>query len=207
MEYVESQWIVLASGYTSDEKLIQKLWKELHQHYISKGRHYHNLHHIQTLLNLSAEHQAFIEQIDLVRFAIFYHDIIYKTTQSDNEEKSAALAVERLQELQVANDKIKKVQEMVLATKTHQLHQEQDVNLLVDFDLSILGADWEQYLIYSQQIRKEYSLYPDMLYNKGRKKVLQHFLSRPNIYLTTLFHDKLEVQARQNLQQELYKLN
>lgn len=203
MQSLESQWNTLASGYTSDQHLVQKLWNELHRSYSASGRYYHNLTHIETLLHLAEEHQNFIRQINLVRLAVFYHDIIYKTTRSDNEERSAALATDRLKELHVPEEEIEMVQEMILATKTHQQHQKADVNFLVDFDLSILGADWDQYLAYSQQIRKEYSLYPDMLYNNGRKKVLQHFLNRPTIYLTALFQDKLERQARQNLQQEL----
>ena len=183
MQSLESRWNDLASEYTSNQHLVQKLWKELQRCYSASSRYYHNLTHIETLLHLAEEHQKFIRQKNLVSFAVFYHDIIYKTTRSDNEERSAAVATERLKELHVAEEEIDTVQEMILATKTHQLHQEEDVNLLVDFDLSILGADWEQYATYSQQIRKEYSLYPDVLYNNGRKKVLQHFLDRPSIYL------------------------
>ncbi|MFD2999448.1 hypothetical protein ACFS7Z_03670 [Pontibacter toksunensis] len=203
MQSLESQWSALASEYTTDVHLVQKLWEELHRSYTASGRYYHNLTHIANLLHLTKEHQSFIREINLVRFAVFYHDIVYKTTRSDNEERSAALATERLKELHVPQEEIDMVQVMILATRTHQLHQEEDINLLVDFDLSILGADWENYAAYSQQIRKEYSLYPDLLYNNGRKKVLQHFLNRPSIYLTALFQDKLEAQARQNLQQEL----
>ncbi|RDV12011.1 hypothetical protein DXT99_23055 [Pontibacter diazotrophicus] len=206
MQDAESQWEALASSYTSDQQLIRELWKELSQNYSQSGRYYHNLHHIEALLQLAEEHKASIQQFDLLRFAVFYHDIIYSTTRSDNEARSAALAAERLQELHLTDEKIRIVQEMILATKSHQPHQSEDVNFMLDIDLSVLGADSNKYDQYRKQIRQEYNLYPDLLYNRGRKKVLQHFLSQPAIYKTATFQNSLEAQARQNLQREVNSL-
>lgn len=206
MQYSEYQWLELASGYTSDQQLIQKLWEELYKNYTADGRHYHTLRHIEGLLHLTEEHKTAVQQIDLLGFAVFYHDIIYSTTRSDNEARSAELAAKRLQELHVPEEEIKVVQEMILATKSHQRHRLEDVNFMTDIDLAILGAEWEKYVEYSQQIRREYSLYPDLLYRKGRKKVLQHFLNQPAIYKIAIFQNRLEIQARQNLQQELNTL-
>ncbi len=52
-----------------------------------------------------------------------------------------------------------------------------DINYLLDADLSVLGKDRETYLVYTQMIRKEYSIYPDFLYKPGRKKFLNIFWS------------------------------
>lgn len=71
------------------------------------------------------------------------------------------------------------------------------------FDLKILSKDWEDYSIYFQQIRKEYSIYPDFLYNPGRKKALQHFLEHDYIYQTETFRNLYERQAKRNIQKEI----
>ena len=71
------------------------------------------------------------------------------------------------------------------------------------FDLKILSKDWEDYSIYFQQIRKEYSIYPDFLYNPGRKKALQHFLEHDYIYQTETFRNLYERQAKMNIQKEI----
>ena len=42
-------------------------------------------------------------------------------------------------------------------------------------------------------------MFPDILYNAGRKTVLLHFLNMNQIYKTKEFFDRLEEQARKNL--------
>ena len=63
------------------------------------------------------------------------------------------------------------------------------------------------YDTYCQQVRKEYSIYPDFLYKPGRKKVLEHFLNMERIFKTTYFFDLYEAQARENLRRELSSLS
>ena len=74
--------------------------------------------------------------------------------------------------------------EQILATKSHVKSTDSDTNFFTDADLSVLGQSWEVYSIYYKNVRKEYSIYPDLLYNPGRKKVLQHFLSMARIFKT-----------------------
>ena len=142
------------------------------------------------------------EDWDTIQFSIYYHDIVYKTTRSDNEEKSAQLAVERLEQISYPEDKIQKCKRQILATKLHTV-ADPDTNLFTDADLSILGKSWEFYATYYQQIRKEYSIYPDFMYTNGRKKALQHFLGMEHIFKTSYFQNKYEIQARRNLEKEL----
>jgi len=58
---------------------------------------------------------------------------------------------------------------------------------------------------YKAAIRAEYRIYPDILYRKGRKKVLEHFLERDQIYYTSVFQAR-EEKARANLERELMGL-
>ena len=53
------------------------------------------------------------------------------------------------------------------------------------------------------QIRKEYSIYPDFLYNPGRKKALEHFLEHKFIFQTEEFRTQYETKARENIKREI----
>ena len=79
-------------------------------------------------------------------------------------------------------------------------------NLFTDADLSILGSDSIAYKAYVENVRREYSMYPDFLYKPGRKKVLIHFLSVESIFKTNEFATRFEAQARKNVNDELSKL-
>lgn len=139
-------------------------------------------------------------------FSLFYHDIIYNTLRTDNEERSAELAVKRLNQIAAPPDLIKHCKTQILATKKHSVDSNCDTNFFTDADLSVLGFNWDRYSEYFKKIRKEYSFYPDLIYNPGRKKVLKHFLAMERIFKTESFFGKFEMQARENLKQELNML-
>lgn len=191
---------------TLDESYIKLFWSEIEKHYSLKGRHYHTLAHLQNMYEQLLLVKDKIEGWDTVLFSLFYHDIIYKSTVKDNEEQSAAIAVNRLQQIQYPTQKIELCRQHILATKSHTISSNSDTNFFTDADLSILGADWAQYETYTKAIRKEYSIYPDLLYKPGRRKVLQHFLSMEKIYKTDFFQAKYEALARENMQRELQLL-
>ena len=108
----------------------------------------------------------------------------------DNEAQSATFATKKLALLDMATDRIARCQGHILATAAHAPCEDPDTNLLLDIDLSILGADWLQYQAYAGQVRREYALYPGFLYRQGRKKVLRHFLKKEFIYCTPTFREK-----------------
>ena len=87
-------------------------------------------------------------------FAVFYYDIVYNVKRTDNEEKSAALAVKRLESLGVAGEPIAICKMQILATKNHAISGINDTNLFTDADLMVLGQAPIVYNQYCQQIRK-----------------------------------------------------
>ena len=199
-------FIDLVKKFEIDDFKIGKLWVEIEKNYSNKKRFYHNLSHLDNLylelLNVKNE----IEDWDTLLFTLFYHDIIYKATSKENEEKSAELAKLRLNEIGFEEVKIKKCFEQILATKLHESSLNKDTNIFTDADLSILGQDWDLYSQYYKNVRKEYSVYPDFLYNPGRKKVLEHFITMPRIFKTDLFFERFEKKAKINLEKELLVL-
>jgi len=192
---------------TDQQEMIENLWTEVEKKYSKPGRHYHTLSHLEDLLlQLSAIKDSISDWQTLI-FAIAYHDIIYDPLKHNNEEKSAQVAFERLSGLSASANQRQKCYWQIMATKHHQLSDDDDTNFFTDADLAILGYDEDRYTQYCSQIRKEYKLYPDFVYKGGRQKVLRHFLQMKHIYKTDYFRDKYEQQARENLNTELLRLS
>ena len=205
METLEQQWNNLCANFSTDSALIHMLFSEIKTHYSSPKRFYHNLSHIQALLNQAKAFKSTINNYDIVCFAIWYHDIIYSTTKHNNEKKSAKTAIKRLKQLQLNTENIALCATLIQSTQNHQpLNNDNDDNsLLLDFDLDILGSEWNVYLNYTQNIRKEYGRFPNFMYKKGRKKALRHFLERDCIYHSTHYFNEKETKARENINREL----
>lgn len=196
----------LVKQYSSDHELANNMWLEIFTKYSDPKRHYHTIEHLEAMIAELKEAKSKIEDWDTILFAVFYHDIIYKASSNSNEEDSAKLAMQRLSEIKYPAEKIAKCAQLIMSTKNHQFSEDADTNWLTDVDLAILGQNPEIYQAYADNIREEYTLYPDFLYNSGRKKALQHFLQMDSIYKTEHFINKYEKQARINIQNELMSI-
>ncbi|UEQ76404.1 hypothetical protein [Chryseobacterium arthrosphaerae] len=201
--HLKDRFLRLCLPFDKDHERISRLWNEIETKYTEKGRYYHNLLHLDNMFQELEAVKDRISRFTLLSFAVFYHDIIYDATSKSNEEKSAVTAEKKLSELGLSREEIKIVSDQILATKSHQKSENMDINYLLDADLSVLGKDRKTYLVYTQMIRKEYSIYPDFLYKLGRKKVLRHFLELENIFKTEYFRNQYENQAKENIETEL----
>ena len=191
---LEKKFKTLCQNFSKDKKLIAQLWEEIKTTHSEKSRYYHTLKHLE---HIYKELESF-ELSPLVEFSIFYHDLVYDVRQNNNEEVSALYGMICLNYLG-ANRKFRnKLLALILATKTHISHSNED-KLFLDADLSILGSDEKSYKHYIQNVRKEYIIYDDITYFKGRKKVLKSFLEKEKIYESKHFYDKYEKQARVNM--------
>jgi predicted metal-dependent HD superfamily phosphohydrolase len=196
-------FLKLVSKYTPNHELANDLWLEIFTKYSESKRHYHNIGHLENLIADLMKVRSQITDLDTTLFAVFYHDIIYKATSGTNEEDSAKLAQKRLAEIGFPAEKITTCAQMILATKNHQLTENTDTNLFTDADLAILGQPRDDYQQYSENVRKEHSIYPDFIYNSGRKKALEHFLDMERIYKTDYFFQANEKAARSNIADEI----
>jgi predicted metal-dependent HD superfamily phosphohydrolase len=206
MTFLSATFEAVCSTYTSDSSRIAALWAEVEKNYSGKGRHYHTLVHLENLLTQLLEVKSSIKDWDIMLFSLFYHDIIYNVLKPDNEEKSADFAALRMNKLSLPVSSIEQCIHQILATKKHQPDTDSDTSYFMDADLSVLGQTADIYWEYAQNVRKEYAIYPDLLYRPGRIKVLRHFLDKPRIYHTPYFGGKYEAQARANMEAELRTL-
>jgi predicted metal-dependent HD superfamily phosphohydrolase len=196
-------FIQLAKKYCDDIAVVDECWCEIEINYTKKKRHYHTLSHIENLWKQLEIVKENIEDWDTVLFTLFYHDVIYNALKKDNEEQSALLAEKRMIQLGISATSIDKCKKQIIATKQHLKNTDSDTNYFIDADLSILGTNWEIYFKYLNDVRKEYSIYPNLIYKPGRKKVLEHFLGMERIYKTDYFFNNFEGQAKLNMQKEI----
>ena len=173
-------------------------WREPH-------RHYHTLVHLEACLAWLDWVAASADNAAEVELALWFHDAIYEPARADNERASAALAETQLRRLGVPEPSVLRVVQHVLATRGHRARSA-DGALVVDLDLSVLGASPEAYDRYERAIREEYRHVPDVAYRRGRGAVLREFAARPRIYETPALHELLEPQARRNLERALATL-
>ncbi len=179
---------------------------ELCARYGEPHRAYHTLEHLGECLAQLEEARALAARPHEVALALWFHDAVYDPRASDNEQQSAVWAERVLLAAGASAELAHRVAALVLATKHDAMPEPGDSALLVDVDLSILGAERARFDAYETQVRREYEWVPDAAYREGRARVLRSFLERPRIYATAHFHDRLEARARDNLRRSLAAL-
>ena len=207
-EEVTRLWRDIAHRHGCEAASADAVLAELLRAHSEPHRHYHTLTHIAELLQCLEEHGGASDR-DAVSLAILFHDVMYDSASRDNEEESAELAAERLTALGFPPSLIIKVDHYIRATR-HSLparqHDDPDLNLLLDLDLSILAAPPDRYAAYVRAIREEYRAVPQDIFAAGRRQMLESFLARKQIYLTERPRALWEAPARANLAAELAEL-
>jgi predicted metal-dependent HD superfamily phosphohydrolase len=181
----------------------QGVYEQLLARYSEPHRHYHTAQHLGECLAMFESVRGTAEHPEEVELALWFHDAIYDTQRPDNEERSADWARAALREAGVASDSADRVHALIIATRHTASPMLPDEQLLVDIDLSILGAEQARFNEYEEQIRKEYAFVPRWLFRRKRRAILQGFLDRPSIYSTAPFRERLEQRARANLRRAM----
>jgi predicted metal-dependent HD superfamily phosphohydrolase len=126
--------------------------------YSAPNRYYHNLTHVEDCLGaLAGVDDLSATDREILTGAIWWHDVVYDPTRSDNEELSARLA-----EQHVIGDIRQEVGRLIRLTKTHLVEPGDRLGaILISIDLSILAAEPSRYDAYAAAIRKEFAHVPD----------------------------------------------
>ncbi len=201
---VPSAFRTIIKKYSKSDKISGSLWQEVESNYTGKDRHYHNLEHLDNFYSQLLKCKDQIMDWETLVLAMVYHDVIYGSPDHRDEERSAELAVERLEQINFPEDKIEKCRELILATKAHALSKDMDTNLFNDADMSILGLERGIYKKYVQDVRLEYASSPQ--FDAGRKRILNYFLGMDRIFKTDVFYNLYESAARDNIKWELSTL-
>ena len=175
-------------------------WSEPH-------RHYHTLQHLGECMTQFGEVRAMAEHAGEVALGLWFHDAFYEPRRDDNELRSADWASSCIAKAGAGAEVAQRVHSLIMQTRHKIPPEDADAQLLVDIDLSILGAPAQRFDESDLQVRAEYSHVADAAYREGRRAILQSFLARPRLYSTDYFHSRLEERARVNLQRALARLD
>ena len=179
------------------------LCAELQRRYGEPQRHYHTMQHLGECLAWFEREKALAERPGEVALALWFHDAIYDVHAHDNEALSADWAREAVRAAGASDEAAERIHLLVMATRHDAVPEGRDAELLIDIDLSILGAEPARFAEYERQVHAEYAFVPAEVRLPRRRAILQRFLDRDAIYATPRMHALLEDRARTNLQQSI----
>ena len=185
----------------------------LRSRYEEPWRHYHTVAHIEAMerhLDAAIEDGVAVHDPVSCRAFIWWHDAIYEpeAAHGRNETRSAELC---RAEMATGHDPavIERTVAMIEATARHVPPPPEiapDAPLMLDIDLSILGATPDAYRAYADAIGREYAHVATAAYCTARARILRGFLDRPALYLNDWARDRWEAAARANLAAEIVAL-
>ena len=182
------------------------VFDQLLARYSEPHRKYHTARHLDECFARFEELRSDATHPDEVEFALWFHDAIYETKRHDNEERSADWARATGAAANLPLDVTDRIHTLILATRHNAVPRDTDEKILVDVDLSILGATSDRFDEYEDQIREEYAWVPGIVFRAKRRKILQGFLDRASIFNTRKFVEAYESQARANLDRSIKRL-
>jgi len=199
---LKNKFILFTDSQMIERSYSENIWQQIFTAHNVSSRAYHNLSHLYSITEIFDQFLISDLNQTILYWTTFFHDYIYKATRKDNETKSALIAKEVLTPV-LSTDLVQTITTFIESTAQHKPLMDIPEQLaFLDADLAILATNENLYDQYTEAIRREYWMYPDLLYRLGRKKVLQHFLERTHIYYTPIFKE-YEAQARANLQREM----
>ena len=177
----------------------ESIHRRLLEAYAEPQRYYHTLEHIEHCLQMFDACRDRLEVPDAIELAIWFHDAIYEPGQPDNELRSAVWYRELARETQ-PEGLVERVYGLIMATLHNGFALEhEDVNYMVDIDLSSFGLEWEDFLRDSNNLRRENSHLSDADYYRNQGFFQTRLLERPRFFLTDFFFERYENRARENL--------
>jgi len=199
-QVLRSAWVGLG-GAAGDETVKLLLNRHAEPH-----RRYHTATHVMRVLEhvdeIVAREKSADADVDAIRAAALFHDIVYNPRSPTNERDSAGIAVDALWQIGWPESRLALVYHLIEATAGHT-GAGFEAAVLLDADLAILGADPAAYAEYVDGVRFEYEFVDDETWRTGRAAVLRSFLDRERIFSTTTMVAAREAQARTNLTAEL----
>lgn len=187
--------------------LAPELERALAAAYAEPHRAYHDAAHVAEVLrwyDRVADEVGWRDPAAVYLAAVF-HDAIYEPGAQDNEARSAELARRLAGAAGIPPAVIDRCAELILLTARHgaidpaALAADPDAAHFLDCDAAILGAPPAEFDAYDAAIAAEYARVPAAAFRAGRRAFLAGQLARPRIFLSELFHARLDAAARANL--------
>lgn len=167
-------------------------------HYREPARRYHTLDHVAHCLSQADLAAAGLPDVDSIRLAIWFHDVVYLPSAVDNEARSAELFRELAHPV-LPGPVVDDVARLILVTRYGEQARREDEAWMVDIDYSSFGLPWEEFLRDSRAVRDERADLDDAGYAAQHAPFLENLLVRERLYQTGFFRDRYEASARDNI--------
>ena len=182
------------------------VYEEVMARYAEPHRHYHTARHLEECFAALAGLRGEAERPGEVELALWFHDAIYDPRRHDNEQRSADWARSVAASAGLDASVGERVAALILATRHDAAPQDADARVVVDVDLSILGAPPLRFDEYERQVRQEYRWVPDAVFRRKRREILERLLARPQLFNTERMRERHEPRAKANLERSLASL-
>ena len=204
---VMQAWMRLLAHY-SEGGDVASAGSRIIEAYEQPHRHYHDLRHLTEVLLHVDDLAPAARDGDVVRLAAWFHDVVYDPTRTDNEDASAAVAVEVLGDLGLRAASCTAVARLIRLTAAHEPPPgDCDGAVLCDADLAVLGSEPARYDEYAEGVRHEYAHLPTAVFAAGRADVLRGLAARDPLFRTAAARLRWEARARANMGRELERLS
>lgn len=178
--------------------------------YAQPPRAYHSFAHVQEVLRhfdtvSAGPGWAHPKEVWL---AALFHDAVYVSGRSDNEARSADLALDALATFLPREPlDTSRIRTLIELTARHgkldRADLDEDTRLFLDCDMAILGAEPAAFDAYDAAIAEEYRSVPRLVFRFNRNRFLKRLLDAERIFLSDFFHARLDAAARANLRRVL----
>ncbi|XP_014210580.1 uncharacterized protein LOC106640911 [Copidosoma floridanum] len=211
MSVIEESWREVTAGL--DAEVCDAWLGRVQEGYSDPKRTYHNIGSLSAKIERYADVRDNLKNPRAVLLAIIFQNLEYDPKALDGENKNLehfnAFAVEA--GIPPDSELLAETQALLQAATTHSTEAHkidgafggEDAHYLLDLDMAVLGSDPGTYAEYREKIRGEYTFLSEPMYTALRLKVLQNFLTIPNIFATKEFRERFEDQARANIQSEI----
>jgi len=182
------------------------LFEEVVRRYSEPHRRYHTARHLEECFEVLDAVRGEAQRPAEVELALWFHDAVYDTRRHDNERRSAEWARSVADGAGLDAAVGERGAALILATRHDATPAGADAGVLVDVDLSILGAEAQRFDEYERDVRAEYDWVPEAVFRRERRKILEQILGRERIYSTQRMRESHEARARANLKRSLAAL-
>jgi len=180
------------------------LFLDLLDRWGEEHRKYHGRTHLLAVLEALHRLTAPERPPRTVLLAAWFHDAVYLGIAGEDEEASARLAEERLEDAGLPAAETEEVARLVRMTADHRPGPDDwPAALLSDADLSVLGGEPAAYARYLAAVRQDFAHIGDADFAAGRAAVVRQLLELDPLFHTARGRELWEDSARRNLQAEL----
>lgn len=174
-------------------------------HYRQPHRFYHDAAHVQEMMALARALSLDLSPAE--QLAVLWHDAVYVpgADKGVNERLSVKLmratAANGPDFFAATDPDILDAAERIIIETMHAGEPSTEAARVVDLDLYRLGAPWPDFDRHARAIEREFRVLhasPEKFWT-ARRNFYRSMLQRPHLFATTLFRDRFEAQARDNL--------